>query len=596
MIPQFGQHDLTYPQIILGSAALTGALAELTSFGSTRFQLVAVYLITAVVLTTLRLTNSAIETEPAFSHPNTRATKAVTAIYFGFAMLLVTRSILAVLHSNEPRNLGGFGTIAGEDNAAWLSILTNWYHETTLVSAFGDTMIVFLVGLVAAVRALSLGRLGVSTVGDLVIHLNLIYAVIHVLAAAAYLRLWRQLIRTGTPRILPLLVIVACSTGQQFWLYTTRDYGHLTSILSCQLLSYFALKLVFKRRLREIQTGLVLAMAAGSCFIWLPLKPVGILLILFASLSFVSVIADLSRRNRRGKILFRTLLIMGAAGLSLVAQAGISILSRLAADARDLIMLGGGTPQLNAGHFIAVCCVSAFLFLGTQRGLLRGAVGLPFLFVGITIAYSFAMTGASNYGSDKLVWWFLGFLFTFGGHALAISSTEATTELRTSGTQLRQLSNALALAALVASLGLIALENTSFSPFSPPEPTWVAGTESATMTWWGASDEVLASPVSDGPLGCVEISQNEYLIPTWDGYLCSRMLGWSMAWDRKGKEPDVQFRQFALMNQTAEATLVNLAETDFRNLKRPIVLLKDGNFYEQIELLDFLSQKTHSGE
>lgn len=596
MIYQIRNLKFTYPQIILGSAALTGALAELTSFGSTRFQLSAGYLITAVVLTTLRLQNTAIETKTVFSHTTTRATTTATTVFVSITVLLVARSILAVFRSIEPQDFGGFGTIAGEDNAAWLSIITNWYHETSLVSTFGDTAIIFIVAFVALVSALSLGRLGVSTVGDLVIHLNLIYALIHVLTAAAYFRLWRQLIRTTSPKIIPLLLVFTFSTVQQMWLHITRDYGHLTAILSCQLFSYFAFNLVFKEGRSRFQTGLELAMAAGSCFLWLPLKPIGIMLMSLASLSFMSGVLDLSRGHRRGKNLLRTVLVMGAAGLLILAKAGISILKNLARDARELISLDGGTTQLTAGHFIVVCCVSALLVSQTHRGAIRGLVGVLFIYVGSIVAYSFAMTGTINYGSSKLVWWFLGFLFTFGGHALVIIRTERTPGPAACSPQLKFLIDAFAASILVLSLGLVVAKNTSIDLLSPPEATWVSHTESSNEIWWGAAEEILSSSVLDGSLGCVEINQDGYPIPTWDGYLCSRMLGWSMAWRQKGVDPDVQFRQFAMKDQTAEGTIVNLVETEFSNLERTIVLLKNGRYSEQMRLLDFLIQQAGYGE
>lgn len=586
MIPQFGQLNFTYPQVILGSAALTGALAELTRLGSTRSEISILFAITAVVLMTLKCPNSRNKTELPASHTPTRSVNVATAILGASVVLLMAGSSLGVFRSIRPGHFGGFGTIAAEDNAAWLGIITNWYHGDFLASTFGDTIIVFLVTFAAFVRALSFGHLGVTSLGDLVIHLNLMYAAIHLFAASLFFKLWRRFVRTKKPNLATMTVILTALFAQQYWISITRNYGHLSSILSCQMLAYFSLKIVFAERRSRLQVGLELIMCAGACFLWLPLKPVGLILLVCSSTSFLIAVFHLNRNNPSRRVLNIVLLSLATAGIYVVTSIGITKMRNLIHDAAELIQSGGGTPNSNLGHILLAACVSAFLLMTVDKRPVQGVVLIILSYTGATLAYSFWATGSSNYGSDKLVWWLLGFLFTFGGCALAILSAAEDTK-RESRSKVPI--PVVTVAAFLSFLVFSARDVTGVTLFEAPKAAWVFGDSNPPEKWWGSSDPVLTSSVLNGPIGCVEVSHDDELVPSWDGYLCSRMVGWTMAWNRTEIQPDDEFRKFALLEQNGDTTVARLAWSSTSNLARPVVLLRSGRYYGQKPLFDVLS-------
>lgn len=576
------RHSLSLPALILGSVVLAGLVSDLTPIGSTRSELVILFLFWLTGLVLLRtpsLRAKELQSDGGTPHP-----RIWWPFHLGALFVFSSGALIAVIETVRGGTSGSFASIYAEDNAAWLRIIVNWFHETELRSSFGDSLALLLAVLTTLSVTLSFGQLGVDTLGDLALQINIIYLVVHIAAGLQILFAIQRFVRfRGRVGLANLGAIVAL-TFQQLWIFDGRMAGHLSAIIASQVILYFLLCMTLSCSHQDLSLPLVLLFLAGACTLWLPLK--GAIPFLIVSSAFFATKLFSSRFVAQGRGLRFLYTLIGILCLLFVARSLAGRLRSFLGDAVSLVQAPGGTNSPSEFEFVFLAAVATLAILSTRSTLSR-AVVLAFLSLGLaTRTFSELVVGEPTYASLKMGWWIYGTLLPFSIIILTLNVGESRWFLD------RQREGFVRKVALLA-FATFAVASTPFALVqrvgAAPVHEWLREKEYfEDGTWWGVSDEVLNASVKNGPIGCASVDAEFMMIPNWDGYLCTRFTAWATVWDRATVDPESPLRALGLGALTQPAVVGAVIETSDVNLGRDIVLLDDGELIGSARLLDAL--------
>lgn len=581
------RHELNPLTVFLGSVVLTGTASELTPVGATRKELVIVFLLFLTTLLALRRNSVPANSVPAMEgsrRTSLRKESLVWMAHLTVILVLSFGSISAVIATLRGSGAGSFASVAAEDNAAWIQIVTNWFHEEQLRSPFGDSLPLLLFLFATLCFSLTFGHVGVETFGDLVLQLNLFYMAVHILSGLMILFASRRIARIGGRRDIVNIGTFFSLVVQQLWIADGRSFGHLSAVVACQFVLYFLLFITLQPSITGFNGILYLCFIAGSSTLWMPLKVLALPLILSA----LVLILWRSARDWSDSSRVKEVLIV-VAGLTLsvfVLRALAERLTNFFRDATNLIGASGGTNFPSQLEFLALASASALAIVIVKQWRVRLAIFALLSIVLFSRSFSSIFSGEMGYASMKLGWWVYGTLFPLSILALA-------SNLSLRARILNHARNDLDRVVAIATFSLIALVTSPFalveSAVRSPVHEWVpTDLPNEGGQWWGVAATVLESSVESGPIGCIALDANLVMTPSWDGYLCTRFVAWASTWNRAGVDPETPLRALGLGEMKQTAAFGAAIQAAPENLGRDVVLLDQGSLLGRARLLDVL--------
>lgn len=576
------RHNLTLCEVSLGSVVLTGLTSDLTPFGSTRKELLAVFLILLTTLLILkRRSTPTLESESEKRLPKTPFFWSINLVALA---VLTFGSVNAVFATLRGGSGGGFASIAAEDNAAWIFILKNWFHEPSLQSPFGDSLTLILFLSTTVSYGLSLGRVGVGSVGDLVLQINIVYALVHILSGVMLLASARRISRNVERQDVITICALASLIVQQLWILDGRSFGHFSAIMASQVCLYFLLSFISRTSLSGSESVLLLCFIAGSTTLWLPLKALtGPLLLVVVVYIVWKVARRWSDFTQVGRVLF---VIIGLMLLAILLRSLTARVSNFAEDASELVGASGGTNSPSEIELIILAGISALAIITAKRWQVKFVLVCLLSIALCAHVYALILTGGPSYASEKIRWWVYGTSLPL---SLLISSQSLS--FRTSS--LSRVRENADRAVVVVVFSLIAVVAYPFAIVERavrfPVHEWVTTDyPNESDRWWGVSEVVLESPVDRGPIGCVSVDTEFIMTASWDGYLCTRFVAWATTWSQKGVDPESPLRALGLGEMTQTAAFARTIKATPENLSRDVVLLDQGRLLGKTRLLDVL--------
>jgi len=587
------QHNLPKITIFLGSICLAGLVSEWTPLGSTRFELRLLFagILVLLILVKSRNPDDAKGVNEAQGNKAGFATWPLVAYFLSVAVLTLG-AFRTSFRSVQVGTDGGFGTVSAEDNAAWLAVMRGWFEDDAYRSNFGDTLQLFIAFTVGLMKTVGFKFFGAASIGDYVVHLNLLYVGLHVLSALLFFSAAKQIQGDKFARFTQAALIFIFLTAQQVWIYEGREYGHLSALLSSQLCAYFVLKFREHSNGFPLSRALILLMLAGACLSWLPLEP---LALYFAAWSLVEAVPWPRLRDSRCGIVSRTnsrLKWTSKIALTIILAYGVlssvRYLQRVSAEGMGLIDATGGTNKLNGVEVAFLSLLLAGLLLPSVSWRSRLSI-FPYVALSVIVTgLAITKTGSTTYSSEKLLWWLYGFIVPVGGVILLPRFREMLSKRSRSAQAVpRYIATTTAL--------FFCLWSSTFSwwikEVSPSRPGWVLSEQTQEGSWWGASHEVLEFAPRSAPIGCTSLDRNLRAVAAWDGYLCTRFLSWSSTWDRSGADPESPLRAFGLSDISSTQLVLALIRANEENLVRQLVVLEQGSYLGQMRILDFLAMQ-----
>ena len=499
---------------------------------------------------------------------------ACTAVALGFSEL--TRLL-------SEANAGGFAvqlrSLGAEDASAWTRIAGALYWQDAFLSWQGYPVAILLSLVSGALRPFpflhgqQFGTIGYST---LVVSgaFSALVLWIAVVCALAYRRL------AGVERMVRILIPVVVGLTLFQFVDEARRMGHLTAALAAMTL--VTVLLAFSgadTHGRKFAGTLPLAVAfLGASLVWLPLAVVGFYAVLFAAWSAL---------RGRGSPVMRGVLIVGA-GL-----VGWTLFSGLPARAENLFTATGGTQSASS----VVLVVTMLLLLGLAAAgsdfdSLVGPILLVIAVLTILLGDSYYNT-SPGYGAVKTLWVVTPVLFS--SVLIEFARSRAVAESR-------RFQSVLALGMIFTAFAAGVPQSVTQAITSAPA---AEGTEIAAdgiSRHWDTGYLEASRALEDLPVACVIWDETQgRFVPGWQGYLCTRYLGWSAAPSgcrgdqicRQSLDPAAYsggLRFFGISRLSLTEVVTGLAAVDFDPQRTVLVIDGDGRVLDEVSLSAFIER------
>ena len=439
--------------------------------------------------------------------------KSPTNIDFGTMMfgacIAVVLGFFELTRLSAESNAGGFAvqlrSLGAEDASAWTRIAGALYWQDTFLSWQGYPVVILLSLVSGVLRPLGfLHGQEFGTIG---------YSTLVVSGAFSALVMWIAVVCTmaytrtaGIERRVRILIPVVIGLTLFQLVDQARGMGHLTAALAAMTLVTVLLAFT------EVDTHgskfvgtLPLAVALlGASLAWLPMAVVGLYAVLFAA---GSVFKD------RGSPVVRVVAIVGAGLIAWV------LFGNLLGLAEGLFTAVGGTQQASVVMIITtIGLLISLLAAGVHSSQFAGlmVVIVPVLTILLGDSYYNASPG---YGAKKTLWvvtpvlFSCALIFLVGSHVIRGSARSQRT---------------LALGLILVIFAAGVPQSVTRAVVSEPE---TQGSEIAAddgARHWDTGFVEASRTLEDLPVACIVWDERlERFRQEWQGYLCSRFLGWS---------------------------------------------------------------------
>ena len=498
------------------------------------------------------------------------------------ACIAVALGVFELIRLSTESNAGGFAvqlrSLGAEDASAWTRIAGALYWQDVFLGWQGYPVVILL-SLVSGVlrpfqflHGQEFGTIGYST---LVVSgaFSALVMWIAVLCTLAYGRL------AGVERRVRILVPVVIALSLFQLVDQARGMGHLTGALVALML--MTVLLAFS----EVNTHgskfagvLPLAVALlGASLSWLPMAVVGLYGVLLAAWFAL---------KDRGSSAVRVVLI-GGAGLI-----GWVLFGDTLWYGKGLFTAGGGTQQASGVMIITTIGLLVLLpAIGVDASRLRGPLLLVSAVLTILLGDSY-FNGSPNYGALKTLWVVTPVLF-----AHALIEVGGSRVLRGSARFQRAL--ALGLVLVMFTAGVPQSVTRAVATEALAEESEI-GTDDHALHWDTGYLEA-SRTLEDLPVACIVWDETlERFSPGWQGYLCSRYLGWSAPPTRcRGHQmcqeilnPEAYtagIRFYGISRLSLSQMIVGWAENGVDPRRTLLVINKDGVVLDEVSVQAFVN-------
>ena len=480
-------------------------------------------------------------------------------------------------------NVSGFAvqlrSLGAEDASAWTRIAGALYWQDTFLGWQGYPVVILLSLMSGALRPFQFlhgqefGTIGYST---LVVSgaFSALVMWIAVVCTIAYRRL------AGVERRVRVFVPVAVGLTLFQLVDQARGMGHLTAALSA--LTLVTVLLAFSEvdsHGSKFSGTLPLAVALlGASLVWLPMAVVGgCAVLLIAWVVFKERVSQASRLY----------LIMGA-GLT-----GWTLFRGLPGRAEKLFTAGGGTQSASSVMVIAtVALLVSLLAVGLDTSRLMGPMLLVLAVLTILLGDSY-FNSSPGYGAVKTLWVVTPVLFCCALIELARSRVVTESQGFQSG---------LAFGAVLIIFVAGVPQAVTRAIASAPE---VEGAEIVTDDvgrHWDTGYLEASRTLEDLPVACIIRDETlERFSPGWQGYLCSRYLGWSAAPSECRGDPKCRqsldpatystgLRFYGISRLSLSQVIDGWAENGVDPSRTILVINKDGVVLDEVSVQAFVDK------
>jgi len=360
-----------------------------------------------------------------------------------------------------------------------------------------------------------------------------------------------------------------------------RGMGHLTAALAAMTL--LTVLLAFSTEsARGLSASLPLVVALlGASLVWLPMAVVG------AYAVFLAAWLALGNRSRWS----RPVLILGAAFLGWV------LFRSLPGRAEALFTAGGGTNTVSSVVLVATILMLVLLIAaGASSGSFVGPLVVVVAVLTIIVADSYYNT-SPGYGALKTLWVVTPVIFTVALIELARSHVVWKNQ---------RFQDALTIGIVLTVFVAGTPQSVTRSWFSEPAADASATVADVEGAHWDTGYLGATRALEELPVACVVWNEaRESFSPGWQGYLCSRYLGWSAAPTDCGgsnfcqRAPDPASysggpRFYGISRLSLIQVIVNFGQAEFDPRRTILVIDEDGTVLDEISLRTFVDQVVNS--
>gem|GEM_PF-3632952 len=498
---------------------------------------------------------------------------ACTAVALGF---------FEISRLSSASNAGGFAvqlrSLGAEDASAWTRIAGALYWQDAFLSWQGYPVVILLSLVSGVLRPLQFlhgqefGTIGYST---LVVSgaFSALVMWIAVVCTVAYRRL------AGVERRVRVFVPVAVGLTLFQLVDQARGMGHLTAALSTLTLVTVLLAFSEVGNHGSKFTGtLPLAVALlGASLVWLPMAVVGgCAVLLIAWVAFKERVSQASRLY----------LIMGA------VLTGWTLFRGLPGRAENLFTAGGGTQSASSVMVIAtVALLVSLLAIGPDTNRLVGPMMLVLAVLTILLGDSY-YNASPNYGAVKTLWVVTPVLFCCALIELARSRVVTESQRFQSG---------LVFGAILIIFVAGVPQSVTRAVASLQEAEGIEIVADGVSRHWDTGYLEASRALEDLPVACVVWDATlERFVGGWQGYLCSRYLGWSAPPTRcrghrvcqgtlNPESYTARLRFYGLTGGSLSLVLAGWAENGVDPRRTLLVIDKEGAVLEEVSVQAFVS-------
>ena len=479
-------------------------------------------------------------------------------------------------------NAGGFavqlGSLGAEDSSAWTRIAGTLYWQDEFLVGFGYPVVILLSLVSGALRPLAFmhgqefGTIGYST---LVVSCAFSALVMWIAAVCtvAYGRL------AGVERRLRVLISVVVGLTLFLFVDEARELGHLTAALAA--ITLVTVLLAFRPTFSLVRSRadwLPLAVALlGASLTWLPMAFVG-----FYAMLFVAWL-ELKDRARPSTGL---LLIVGT-GLI-----GWTLFRGLLGRAEFLFTAEGATQSVSPVMLVATLVLLLFLSaVGSDTGRLIGPMLLVVSVLTVLLGDSY-FNSSPGYGAVKMLWVVTPVVFSCA--LIEFASAHVVSENR-------RVQSALALGVIFV-VFLAGVPQSVTQVFaSVPEAEGSEIVAADIDGHWDSGYLEASRTLEELPVACVIWDEaRAQFVPGWQGYLCSRYLGWSAAptecrghqWCEHNFNPkrfSDGFRMFGVRLLSLSEVLAGWAESGVDPSRTLLVIDDEGAVLDEVSVRSFVN-------
>ena len=489
-------------------------------------------------------------------------------------------AVSELLRLSTESNSGGFAvqlrSLGAEDASAWTRIAGSLAWQDSFLSWQGYGVVILLALVSGVLRPLQFlhgqefGTIGYST---LVVSgaFSVLVMWIALVCAMAFRRL-----ADARPRVRIVIPVVIGVTLLRF-INEARGMGHLTAALAAMTL--LTVLLAFSTEsARSLSASLPLVVALlGASLVWLPMAVVG------AYAVFLAAWLALGNRSRWS----RPVLILGTGFLGWV------LFRSLPGRAEALFTAVGGTKTVSSVVLVATILILVLLTAaGASSGRFVGPLVVVVAVLTIIVGDSYYNT-SPGYGALKTLWVVTPVIFTVGLIELARSHVVSKNQ---------RLQDALSIGILLTVFAAGTPQSVTQSWFSELATDASATAADVEGAHWDTGYLDATRALEELPVACVIWNEaRESFSPGWQGYLCSRYLGWSAAptdcggsnFCQRAPDPEVYstgLRFYGISDLSLMQAIVNLSEVAFDARRTILVIDDDGAVLDEISLEAFVNK------
>ena len=510
-----------------------------------------------------------------------------------FSILLITGFISAL----RVYGLGNLDFLPSEDNSAWLQVSSTLAYGDTVSTGFGFGIVYFLI-LTRIPVLLWCFMAGHASDTTFVVSTHVYFSYL-VLLLGAVLAISRLVLKSHRGKVLRTVVLLLASTlvVVELSLFLIKS-GHMTGLLlAVSLLLCIPDPHENVVRGRRAKVDLQSTTWLLSFSLWLPTH--NILLVLLVGLSLFLVARSLTRRfkfnlsdHRAARVLVGVLvaLLSSALALSLIVpDFELRTWLRLT-ELGSLYFSPGGTARVPV--LISGMVFGALIAVVSRGGTLPASV-LLLLLIDLSLRFIGLVVGQGDiYGVSKA-----HLIITIPLAAVALTMAS-----HVFGEKASPQIFALLLVFLLMAMpwrGPRLLNPTI--DFVQQEYGLPSILEPSDRFSWRDDPKILSSRVSNLPIACVVLDRSSQPRGWFEGYLCSRFLGWTSQTNTDGRvgvsNANTIFRNFGIGRFGVEGLVVRASFLPEMLQEVPILLIEnDGSTIKQVKLINFLSAEVFRDE
>jgi len=510
-----------------------------------------------------------------------RSQREIGTVMFGVGVAVVV-GVTELRRLVDESNAGGFAvqlrSLGAEDSSAWTRIVGALSWQDEFLVGFGYPVVILLSLVSGALRPLQfLHGQEFGTIG---------YSTLVVSGAFSALVMWIAVVSTlafgrlaGIERRVRILISVVVGLTLFQFVEEAREMGHLTAALAAMTL--VTVLLVFRPTDALVSSRadwLLLAVALlGASLAWLPMAVVGVYAMLFVAwLGFKG-----HARRASGLVL--------SVGIGLT---GWTLFRGLLRQAELLFTAEGGTQSLSPVVLVATLLLLLVLTaLGSETGPLIGPMLLVVSVLTILLGDSY-FNSSPGYGAVKVLWVVTPIVFSCG--LIEFASTQVVRESRRFQTVL-----ALGVIFVVFLAGVP--QSVTRVLASAPESERSEIVADDTSRYWDSGYLEASRALEELPVACVIWNETRaQFVPGWQGYLCTRYLGWSAApTECRGHEFCQQtldperysdgLRLFGIRRLSLSEVLAGWAESGVNPSRTLLVIDEEGVVLDEVSVQTFVN-------